>query len=266
MNISTIEMLLRLLQIMSCNAHAITFLPLLINDPLSILNSVVVDVGSGIYATMSLANHACYPNAMRQNLADHTLVLRAQRPILAGHHISDNYGTLSPISPHSDRRLHLALAYNFTCKCYECTNDTPTFQQLGEQKPRWRCQKCCFPSFRDHLEPAAPLPKNWAMVQTSSTRLHCPSCKNVQYLDLPTLKNRLQRISDVSSLSELMLKNVEAAHSRAVENIQEIQQHLVSPNLHEYSMVEYIKQIYNVKSQALAITSEEFEILKLCDT
>lgn len=67
------------LQSLPCNAHEIT----------QMIEREGVEVGAGAFATLSLLNHSCDPNVVRQSIGN-TVVLRAIRPIKPAEEVGSN--------------------------------------------------------------------------------------------------------------------------------------------------------------------------------
>ena len=242
------HLLLRLLQLLPNNAHAITALPLQPSSSVDfVTNAIVQDIGSGIYATLSLFNHSCFPNVMRQNLTDHCIVVRAQRRIPNGQPIADNYSALSATMNKSDRRRHLALGYQFTCRCVECDVDTAMFADLAEMPPVWRCPSC------------------HRAMQSRSDRLMCCSadCSYSVAGNCPELVEQLERLGDFDTLSDLIHRDVSAVETKVISLMAEVQATFMRPSMHEYALIEFLKQCLNIRSQSYQVISIPFHKMPL---
>jgi tetratricopeptide (TPR) repeat protein len=131
--------ILRHLQSFPCNAHEISELQL---SWKSVATSETIEIGAGIYATLSLFNHSCDPSVTRFFYGD-KCVLRALKSITAGQEIADNYGVLCAVTPRDQRRKTLANQYYFNCECQACIEDTPLYSEITKiQKPILRCEDC----------------------------------------------------------------------------------------------------------------------------
>ncbi|KAL8387084.1 hypothetical protein RB595_010169 [Gaeumannomyces hyphopodioides] len=73
----------------------------------------------GIYATISLINHSCMPNAHASwNPAKEHETIHAIRPIGAGDEITISY---CEELPYAERQTHLRSSFGFTCACSLCS-------------------------------------------------------------------------------------------------------------------------------------------------
>ena len=87
------EALVRHLLSCSCNAYEVSEMR---------GGCVSVELGGSVYPTVSLTNHACWPNTMRYSSRD-GCVLRASRTINKGEEITDNYGEFYQMTPKEER-------------------------------------------------------------------------------------------------------------------------------------------------------------------
>ncbi|XP_002740933.1 protein-lysine N-methyltransferase SMYD4-like [Saccoglossus kowalevskii] len=126
------------LQTIPCNAHEISEYELWRSD---ITKCHFVEVGSGLYPTMSLVNHSCDPVVTR-NCYGETCVVRAIRNIYKGEEITDNYGYLYPVHDKSERQTRLKWQYFFECKCDACVHDWPLYPDIEDLLPKYKCEKC----------------------------------------------------------------------------------------------------------------------------
>jgi len=67
---------LHFLQSLPCNAHEIT----------DVINGETVEIGAGVFSTLSLLNHSCDPNVVRHCLGS-TVILRSIKPIRPGEQV-----------------------------------------------------------------------------------------------------------------------------------------------------------------------------------
>ena len=148
--------ILKQLQMLPCNAHEVSELQI---DRSSIADSELKEIGSAIYATLSLLNHSCDPSVVRHSYGS-SCALRAIRRIPKGGMIVDNYGALYAVSRLADRQNLVSSQYYFSCNCEACLNDWPLYDKLPNSTPELNCPKC------NHLVDA----RNWP------DRHVCPSC------------------------------------------------------------------------------------------
>ena len=150
--------ILKQLQMLPCNAHEVSELQI---ERSSIADSELKEIGSAIYATLSLLNHSCNPSVVRHSYGS-SCALRTIRKIPKGGMIVDNYGALYAVSKLVDRQNLVSSQYYFSCNCEACLNDWPLYDQLPNKSPQLKCPEC------DHLIDAS----NWPAKHI------CPSCKS----------------------------------------------------------------------------------------
>ena len=149
--------ILKQLQMLPCNAHAISELHI---DRSSIADSELKEIGSAIYATLSLLNHSCDPSVVRHSYGS-SCALRAIKKIPKGEMIIDNYGSLYAVNGRSDRQKLVSSQYYFNCYCEACQNDWPLYNKLPNKIPQFQCPRCHY------------LIKSGSI----STKCLCPNCE-----------------------------------------------------------------------------------------
>ncbi|CAF3364631.1 unnamed protein product [Rotaria sp. Silwood1] len=123
------SLLLSHLQSLPCNAHEISEF---IYHRLSPLSSSCIEIGAGIYATLSLFNHSCNPNVIR-NFIGETVIVRLLSSISSNNiELLDNYGCLSATMNKNERQKKLNEQYHFECQCQPCIEQWPNYDQLPE--------------------------------------------------------------------------------------------------------------------------------------
>ena len=123
------SLILSHLQSLPCNAHEISEF---IYHRLSPLTSSCLEIGAGIYATLSLFNHSCNPNVIRNFIGD-TVVVRLLSSISSDQtELMDNYGCLSATMEKNERQTKLHEQYHFQCQCQPCVDQWPNYDQLPE--------------------------------------------------------------------------------------------------------------------------------------
>ncbi len=153
-------LLLSHLQSFPCNAHEIPELELRRND---IANSLPVEIGAGIYSTLSLFNHSCDP-VVNRNFYGDTCVVRTIKLVRKGEEISDNYGAVYPVHSLQERNNILLPQYYFRCACQACIENWPLYPEINCETPLWKCEDCQCPL------PATEIRKGESSVQ-------CAKCK-----------------------------------------------------------------------------------------
>ncbi|KAL3841918.1 hypothetical protein ACJMK2_020007 [Sinanodonta woodiana] len=133
-------LLLRHIQQLVCNAHAITELQvsqISAGNIAQVEETSQVRVATAIYPTASLMNHSCDPTIISSFCKD-VLVVRAVKDIPKGGEIFNCYGPHYRRMDWSQRQQSLKEQYFFTCRCQHCLTD------LKQQSifTAYRCSKC----------------------------------------------------------------------------------------------------------------------------
>ncbi|CAF1200351.1 unnamed protein product [Adineta steineri] len=123
------SLILSHLQSLPCNAHEISEF---IYHRLTPLSSSCSEIGAGIYATLSLFNHSCNPNVIRNFIGD-TVIVRLLSSVSSNDiELMDNYGCLSATMDKDERQKKLDEQYHFQCQCQPCIEQWPHYDQLPE--------------------------------------------------------------------------------------------------------------------------------------
>lgn len=111
-------------QQMTCNVHAVTAIVSTNEDKprQQVVCREQKRIGSAIYPTASLLNHACDPDVI-VSFVDGHLVVRATHNISKGSEISHCYGPHVSRMGYEDRQKLLYKQYFFTCQCTACKSD-----------------------------------------------------------------------------------------------------------------------------------------------
>ncbi|XP_037091108.1 SET and MYND domain-containing protein 4-like [Pollicipes pollicipes] len=126
----TAALALRHLQSCSCNAYEVTELRLAGGG---VRLAEFEELGGAVYAAVSLANHSCFPNAVR---ASHgrRLAVTSTRPLRAGDELLDNYGFHFHEEDETSRYAALRRQYQFACECAACEQGWPLYAELTVQR------------------------------------------------------------------------------------------------------------------------------------
>ena len=130
--------LLRMLQVLPCNAHEISEFLEIDKD---LVNSHTIEIAAAIYATFSLFNHCCDPCVTRNFYGD-TCVMRSIQTIPKGDEVLDNYGYVSAVTPLAERQAELKKQYYFACSCPACVEGWPLYAELESRVPILKCRRC----------------------------------------------------------------------------------------------------------------------------
>lgn len=220
--------ILRHLQGFPCNAHEISELQLSLH---SVETSVTMEIGAGIYATMSLFNHSCEPNVTRFFYGD-TCVVRALTGITTGQEIADNYGVLSALTSRTERQKTLANQYYFNCSCEACAQDVPLFSEIAAiTKPTLRCEYC-----------------KSALPESTSNKQHilCPTCNAEQDIGFKTklLDKSEERLKQ--AIDKLFQGDVANSLPQIQSHLRILEKNVVPPWRGFNSCKELMKQCYNI--------------------
>ncbi|XP_064634402.1 SET and MYND domain-containing protein 4-like isoform X2 [Lineus longissimus] len=147
-------LLLRHIQQLVCNAHAITGLKPDVNlsSTADVETVSQVRIATAIYPTASLMNHSCKPNII-SSFHNDMLVVRATREIPKGEQVYNCYGPHHKKMNTSERQQILKDQYFFSCKCEPCQQrEDRSFYQalkcpdcsgpLSLPKPDMVCEEC----------------------------------------------------------------------------------------------------------------------------
>ena len=129
--------ILKQIQMLPCNAHEVSELQVHVEPGefgvnADFANSVLKEMASAAYTTLSLLNHSCDPSVVRHCYGD-TCVLRSIKYIRAGEPIIDNYGHLYPVEVKEDRLKNLKEQYYFDCACIACEKDWPLYSDISKE-------------------------------------------------------------------------------------------------------------------------------------
>ena len=113
------------------------FLTLLLSLPTNACHTYILEldggememVGSAVSSVLSLVNHSCEPNMMRNEVGEKT-VMRALRSLKIGEELTISYGPLYSIMARAERRRQLAGQFFFHCECRACKEDWPLCEKL----------------------------------------------------------------------------------------------------------------------------------------
>lgn len=181
--------ILRNLQMLPCNAHEVSEMGLNAN---MVAQSQIIEIGSAIYATLSLINHSCDPSVVRHSYGD-KCVVRAMRKVSKGQEIFDNYGSLYPLTVREERRRYLRPQYFFECSCLACTEDWPLYSEIPSEIPIFRCKNC---------SGSVHIPED-----NETERAVCSNCAKVQ-----SITNSLMTLAESDdSYREVLMKVLEGS-------------------------------------------------------
>ena len=130
--------ILKQLQMLPCNAHEVSELHI---DKTSVADSELKEIGSAIYATLSLLNHSCDPTVVRHSYGN-SCALRAIKFIPKDGLIIDNYGALYAVNGYEERQQIVGSQYFFSCQCEPCTNNWPLYPEISSDSPLFKCPEC----------------------------------------------------------------------------------------------------------------------------
>ena len=138
--ITVVTLALRHLQSCSCNAYEIGELVRHKQGDLYKIDENL-QLGGAVYSNISLSNHSCSHNTLRNNVG-FSGVVRASKTIQNGEEISDNYGYYFQIKSTAERRSTLKTNYFFDCMCTACRDNWPGYRDLPSGNIRYVCPGC----------------------------------------------------------------------------------------------------------------------------
>jgi len=119
--------LLTHLQNLPCNAHEVAEVEI---PATSVKDSSQSEIGASAYGTLSLLNHSCDPNVVRNYFSNHAVV-KTIRSLKAGDEILDNYGYHYAVMARDERQRKLYNQYYFNCECTPCKSSWPMYASLS---------------------------------------------------------------------------------------------------------------------------------------
>ncbi|CAN8022595.1 unnamed protein product [Ixodes persulcatus] len=132
-------LLLRHIQQLVCNAHAITSLESKTSQEDDVvMTTEQVRIATAIYPSASLMNHSCDPNIFSSFRCGSTLVVRAIRRIQEGEEVLNCYGPHHRRMSFAERQQLLQEQYFFVCSCTACSSGEDAEQRLQALK----CEYC----------------------------------------------------------------------------------------------------------------------------
>ncbi|XP_071504895.1 SET and MYND domain-containing protein 4-like [Diadema antillarum] len=105
-----------------------------------------VRVGTAVYPTASLMNHACEPNVIA-SFHRGIVSIRTTRDISRGEEIQHCYGPHARRMPTAERQWALIDQYGFRCDCKACSKDQQPLSQ--EMETLYKCPGCGHPLYVD---------------------------------------------------------------------------------------------------------------------
>ncbi|XP_044759990.1 SET and MYND domain-containing protein 4 [Coccinella septempunctata] len=131
------EMLLFNLQMLQFNAHEIYEK---IHPSTHRFKGAKINyIGVGLYPTVALFNHQCYPSVTRYFVGKN-IVVNAIRPLNDGELVAENYGPVFTKKHLAARKNFLISRYWFDCQCPACVQNWPLFTLEKEDTTvRLRC-------------------------------------------------------------------------------------------------------------------------------
>lgn len=131
-------LIIRHIQQLVCNAHAITSLhSKMASASSNLLEQDQVRIATAIYPTTSLLNHSCEPSIVNSFHKDR-LIVKLAKNVKAGDQIYNCYGPHYRRMNFADRQQTLKQQYFFTCKCQHCLLGAVAMEEMD----CFRCGVC----------------------------------------------------------------------------------------------------------------------------
>ncbi|XP_065665243.1 SET and MYND domain-containing protein 4 [Hydra vulgaris] len=137
------SLLIRHIQQLICNAHAVTCLSAEKFDTTSVIDQEQVRIATAIYPTTSLLNHSCEPTILNC-FYKNQLIVKVVKDVVKGEQIFNCYGPHYKRMRYEDRRAALMQQYFFVCSCEHCVNQNGCSNKNG-----FICFKCKLPLYNE---------------------------------------------------------------------------------------------------------------------
>ncbi|VDI42526.1 Hypothetical predicted protein [Mytilus galloprovincialis] len=181
-------LLLRHIEQLVCNAHAITELQVTQTSDTSLVDSKSQErVATAIYPTTSLLNHSCDPSIIPGFDKD-KLVVRVIKDVEAGEEIFNCYGPHHKRMSKMERQQALKTQYFFTCQCPSC--------QLYDEQDIFTSY-CC------------PLCK--AALKENETTCSCTACDFTDHVTMFLTNENTAKNMFIDGLKCLQIQDIEGA-------------------------------------------------------
>ncbi|KAI5699330.1 hypothetical protein M8J75_001218 [Diaphorina citri] len=198
------QILLKSLQVLQFNAHEVY--ETLFKTKHHFPNAKINYVGVGIYPTVSLFNHDCYP-AVTRYFNGKNIIVKALRPLKPKEVVAENYGLVFSRKHLIDRQKVLSARYWFECKCRACVENWPLMETLEKYPIRIRCSNDNCGQIIATVKKLEPSAKK--------VEKKCESCNSTS--DLTEIKTKL------SELNEMFYRGIEQMNTscfrEAVESL-----------------------------------------------
>ncbi|XP_026680238.1 SET and MYND domain-containing protein 4-like [Diaphorina citri] len=198
------QILLKSLQVLQFNAHEVY--ETLFKTKHHFPNAKINYVGVGIYPTVSLFNHDCYP-AVTRYFNGKNIIVKALRPLKPKEVVAENYGLVFSRKHLIDRQKVLSARYWFECKCRACVENWPLMESLEKYPIRIRCSNDNCGQIIATVKKLEPSAKK--------VEKKCESCNSTS--DLTEIKTKL------SELNEMFYRGIEQMNTscfrEAVESL-----------------------------------------------
>ena len=226
-------LLLSHLQSFPCNAHEIAEFEL---DLGNLIEAAPMELGAGIYSSLSLFNHSCDPRVNRNFYGD-ICVVRAIKTIRQGEEIADNYGAVYAVQSKDQRQKKLNPQYYFECECLPCKENWPLYPCIEHIQPTWRCEKCLAP-----------------MVDTNGI-LKCGKCNAEQSSNdrLITMSGPQEKYE--KAFEELMTCNVDGSLPGLLSYLATLDKNLCLPWREYNNCQEAVKQCFSIMANCHIVRS-----------
>ncbi|XP_046987699.1 SET and MYND domain-containing protein 4-like [Schistocerca americana] len=229
-------LLLRHLQNLPCNAHEVSeFIHIsAVTQNKERFDLDMIEMGAAAYSFLSLINHSCDPNVVRNSHCGSTAVLRVIKPIKKGEQVFDNYGYHYATHSLEERQLHLRSQYFFTCMCEPCTGNWPLYVSLPSAQLLLKCTHC-----------STVLEDNFPTNPSEGNLVTCTMCKGVN--DVVKRKKVLMESSDrfMENISAVLRGHTEGVATSLVTHLTLLHENVLRPWKEYNDCQEALKQCFN---------------------
>ncbi|XP_049854136.1 SET and MYND domain-containing protein 4-like [Schistocerca gregaria] len=229
-------LLLRHLQNLPCNAHEVSeFIHIsAVAQNKEKFDLDMIEIGAAAYSFLSLINHSCDPNVVRNSHCGSTAVLRVIKPIKKGEQVFDNYGYHYATHSLEERQLHLSSQYFFRCMCEPCTGNWPLYVSLPSAQLLLKCIHC-----------SAVLEDNFPTNLSERILVTCTMCKGVN--DIVKRKKVLMESSDrfKDNISAVLRGHTKGVATSLVTHLTLLHENVLRPWKEYNDCQEALKQCFN---------------------
>ena len=285
--------LLRHIQQLVCNAHAITALDVSpVEHQQGVVEESQVRIATAIYPTTSLLNHSCEPSIVNTFQKDR-LIVKLSRDVKKGDEIYNCYGPHYRRMAFEERQRILRQQYFFNCKCEYCSKGASSVIQYncfscqhcqGGLSTNGRCSTCgkgyqdrikycsglqqqCDDVFQDALELIAPTNNNKIDNRNVKAALKLLNrCLESRSLILYKHHKDLGETNDAIGRCHALLGDFESSVTHVAQSITIVELHFGKDSLEVTHELLKLSDVYMKWIQLLVDTRNKVKIKATLET